>query len=112
MRCDQGRIQQVLSNLLGNAVAHGAPDQPIVARAEVRDSQLVLSVANGGDPIPPGDITKIFQPYWRPQHSKPGGGLGLGLYICAEIVAAHGGTLQVTSCADDGTCFVATLPVA
>ncbi|MBN8753278.1 MULTISPECIES: GAF domain-containing sensor histidine kinase [Variovorax] len=112
VRCDQGRIQQVLSNLLGNAVAHGAPDQPIVARAEVRDSQLVLSVANGGDPIPPGDITKIFQPYWRPQHSKPGGGLGLGLYICAEIVAAHGGTLQVTSCADDGTCFVATLPVA
>jgi signal transduction histidine kinase len=112
VRCDQGRIQQVLSNLLGNAVTHGAPDQPIVVRAEVRDGRLVLSVANGGEPIPPGDIARIFQPYWRPENSKPGGGLGLGLYICAEIVAAHGGTLEVTSCADDGTCFVATLPAA
>jgi hypothetical protein len=111
VRCDQGRIQQVLSNLLGNAVAHGAPDQPIVVRAVVRDDTLVLSVTNGGTPIPPDDIPRIFQPYWRPENSKPGGGLGLGLYICSEIVAAHGGTLQVTSCADDGTCFVATLPV-
>jgi len=111
VRCDQGRIQQVLSNLLGNAVAHGAPDQPIVVRAVVRDDTLVLSVTNGGAPIPPDDIPRIFQPYWRPENSKPGGGLGLGLYICSEIVAAHGGTLQVTSCADDGTCFVATLPV-
>jgi signal transduction histidine kinase len=112
VRCDQARIQQVLSNLLGNAVAHGAPDQSIVVRAEVRDGQLVLSVTNGGDPIPPGDIAKIFQPYWRPENSKPGGGLGLGLYICSEIAAAHGGTLEVTSCADEGTCFVAKLPVA
>lgn len=111
VRCDQGRIQQVLSNLLGNAVAHGAPDRPIVVRAAVQDDTLVLSVANGGAPIPPDDIPRIFQPYWRPENSKPGGGLGLGLYICSEIVAAHGGTLQVTSCADDGTCFVATLPV-
>ena len=111
VRCDQGRIQQVLSNLLGNAVAHGAPDQPIVVRADVRNGQLVLSVTNGGDPIPPCDIAKIFQPYWRPENSKPGGGLGLGLYICSEIASAHGGTLEVTSCADEGTCFVAKLPI-
>ncbi|MEZ2297503.1 ATP-binding protein [Variovorax sp. RCC_210] len=112
VRCDQGRIQQVLSNLLGNAVTHGAPDSPITVRAAIEGDQLVLSVTNGGAPIPEDDLAKIFQPYWRPAHSKPGGGLGLGLYIASEIVAGHGGTLQVSSCASEGTCFMATLPVA
>ncbi|MFM9923181.1 GAF domain-containing sensor histidine kinase [Variovorax sp. H27-G14] len=112
VRCDQGRIQQVLSNLLGNAVAHGAPDRPIAVRAAIEGDHLLLSVTNGGTPIPPDDLPKIFQPYWRPAHSKPGGGLGLGLYIASEIVAGHGGTLQVTSCASEGTRFLVTLPVA
>lgn len=112
VRCDQGRIQQVLSNLLGNAVTHGAQDQPITVRAAIEDDKLVLSVINGGPPIPAEDLAKIFQPYWRPAHSKPGGGLGLGLYIASEIVAGHGGTLQVTSSAADGTRFLATLPTA
>jgi signal transduction histidine kinase len=76
----------------------------------LEDDRLVLSVSNGGQPIPPDDLPKIFQPYWRPANSKPGGGLGLGLYICAEIVGAHGGTLEVTSSAAEGTRFVATLP--
>jgi len=102
----------VLSNLIGNAVTHGAPDRPIVVRATVENDRLRLSVANGGAPIPPDDLPKIFQPYWRPENSKPGGGLGLGLYICAEIVGAHGGTLEVTSSAAEGTRFVADLPLA
>ncbi len=71
----------------------------------------MLSVTNGGTPISAADLEKIFQPYWRPENSKPGGGLGLGLYICAEIVAAHAGTLQVTSSAAEGTRFIAKLPV-
>lgn len=111
VRCDPPRIQQVLSNLIGNAVTHGGPHDPIVVRAALEDDRLVLSVSNGGVPIPPDDLPKIFQPYWRPANSKPGGGLGLGLYICAEIVSAHGGTLEVTSSAAEGTCFVAVLPV-
>lgn len=112
VRCDQGRIQQVLSNLLGNAVSHGAPDQPITVRAAIEGDHLVLSVTNGGTPIPAEDLPRIFQPYWRPAHSKPGGGLGLGLYIASEIVAGHGGTLRVTSCANEGTRFLVTLPVS
>jgi signal transduction histidine kinase len=112
VRCDQGRVQQVLSNLLGNAVTHGAQDAPITVRAAIEGDHLVLSVTNGGAPIPADDLAKIFQPYWRPAHSKPGGGLGLGLYIASEIVAGHGGTLQATSSASEGTRFLATLPVA
>jgi signal transduction histidine kinase len=112
VRCDQGRVQQVLSNLLGNAVTHGAQDAPITVRAAIEGDHLVLSVTNGGEPIPADDLAKIFQPYWRPAHSKPGGGLGLGLYIASEIVAGHGGTLQATSSTSEGTRFLATLPVA
>ncbi|WP_042579355.1 GAF domain-containing sensor histidine kinase [Variovorax paradoxus] len=111
VRCDQPRIQQLLSNLIGNAVTHGGPNDPVVVRATLEDDRLVLSVSNGGEPIPPDDLPRIFQPYWRPANSKPGGGLGLGLYICSEIVAAHGGTLEVTSSAAEGTRFVATLPI-
>ncbi len=112
VRCDEQRVQQLLSNLLGNAVAHGATDQPIVVQATTAVDVLTLSVTNGGDPIPPADLGRIFEPYWRPASSKPGGGLGLGLHICDQIVQAHGGTLQVTSSAAAGTCFVAYLPMS
>ncbi len=61
-------------------------------------------------PIPGGDLDNIFEPYWRPADSKPGGGLGLGLHICAQIVQAHGGTLKVSSTLEHGTCFTARLP--
>lgn len=111
VRCDQGRVQQLLSNLLGNAVTYGAPDQPIIVQVRGEADELVVSVRNGGTPIPPADLDKIFQPYWRPASSKPGGGLGLGLYICSEIVKAHRGSLTVTSSTDEGTTFTARIPV-
>ena len=65
----------------------------------------MLSVKNGGDPIPPNVLPKIFQPYWRPAESKGHSGLGLGLHICSLIVKSHGGSLQVTSTVDHGTAF-------
>ncbi|WP_429282671.1 sensor histidine kinase [Paraburkholderia sp. GAS41] len=55
--------------------------------------------------IEPHVLPKVFEPYWRPPSSTPGGGLGLGLYICKKIVEAHGGTLEVCSSAELGTCF-------
>ena len=108
--CDRGRVQQLLSNLLGNALAHGAVDQAIVVRANVKGANLEISVTNAGKPIPEEMHGKIFEPYWRPSSSKPGGGLGLGLYICSQIVKAHGGALLVTSSVD-GTRFLAQLPL-
>ena len=110
VRCDRGRVQQLLSNLLGNALTYGAVDQPVVVAAAIEAGTLVLSVANSGTPIPPDDLGRVFEPYWRPHTSKPGGGLGLGLYICAQIARAHGGALEVSSSARDGTRFVARLP--
>jgi len=110
VRCDQGRMQQLLSNLLGNALSHGAPDRPVIVQAATDAGWLQLSVRNWGDPIPPASLGRIFEPYWRPAESKARGGLGLGLHICSQIVKSHGGSLAVTSSHDGGTCFVARIP--
>ncbi len=112
VRCDTGRLQQLLSNLLGNALTYGAVDRPVRVGASVEGDELVLVVANEGAPIAAGDLARVFEPYWRPISSKPGGGLGLGLYICAQIATAHGGAMRVESSAESGTVFSARLPVA
>ena len=111
VRCDLGRVQQVASNLIGNALKHGAPQGPVRVSAQAEESDLVLNVWNAGEPIPPENIDKICEPFWR--HSSTGNreGLGLGLYICSEIVRAHGGTLSVTSSHESGTNFTARLPL-
>ncbi len=112
IRCDVGRIQQLLSNLIGNALSHGAADQPISIEAKALDGTLELAVVNFGTPIPDADLGRLFEPYWRPADSKPGGGLGLGLYICAQIVKAHGGAMRVRSSAEEGTRFTASFPIS
>ena len=111
VRCDRGRVQQLLSNLLGNALTYGAVDKPVRVCAAIEGDLLVLTVTNEGEPIAPENLPRVFEPYWRPQTSEPGGGLGLGLYICAQIANAHGGELQVASSAESGTSFKALLPI-
>lgn len=110
--CDRARLQQLLSNLASNALQHGAIGQPVQVDATVKDGALVLAVTNQGDPIAPENLDMIFQPYWRPAEA-PGdrGGLGLGLHICSQIVAAHGGELSITSSGQEGTRFTARIPV-
>jgi signal transduction histidine kinase len=111
VNCDPGRIQQLLSNLLGNALSYGAREQPVLVDVQVDAQQrLVVSVHNGGTPIAAGDLKQIFEPYWRRPESRAGGGLGLGLHICSLIVRAHGGELEVSSTAATGTVFTARLP--
>jgi signal transduction histidine kinase len=111
VRCDLGRVQQVASNLIGNALKHGAPEGPVKVCARAEGSDFVLSVWNSGEPIPPENIDKICEPFWRPSTTGNREGLGLGLYICSEIVRAHGGNLSVTSSETDGTIFTARLPL-
>ncbi|MDB6083498.1 MAG: histidine kinase [Gammaproteobacteria bacterium] len=111
VHCDLARIQQVASNLIGNAFAHGAASSPVKFSALADDGDFVIEVWNAGEPIPPASIAKIFEPFWR--HSASGGrqGLGLGLHICSQIVRAHGGSLAVTSSPRDGTMFSARFPL-
>ncbi len=108
--CDRHRIAQLLSNLLGNALAHGAVDAPVRVDCALDAGALSIVVENHGEPIPPAMLDRIFLPFTgRP--ARPGSqGLGLGLYICAEIARAHGGTLEVDS-TPARTCFSFCLPL-
>jgi signal transduction histidine kinase len=94
--CDRARVAQLLSNLLGNAVTHGAPDKPVVVQASRVGNTFELAVANQGDPIPASMRARLFEPFFRGGTGRQQG-LGLGLYIASAIARAHGGTLDVAS---------------
>ncbi len=106
---DPSRISQMVSNLVANAVSHGAHDKPITVSAKTQDHIFQLTVANGGRPIPPELMAVLFQPFTREKARPSQNGLGLGLYIASEIAKAHGGTLTVKS-SDEETRFVFMMP--
>ena len=97
VRFDENRLGQLVSNLLSNALTHGDPTQPVRLRALTEDGQLVLWVANKGEPIPPAARERLFQPFFRGDVRSSQDGLGLGLHIALEIARAHGGMLEVQS---------------
>jgi signal transduction histidine kinase len=109
---DGTRLAEVASNLVGNAVKHGEPGQPIHVVARGEGEQVTLRVHNLGPPIPTELIPTIFEPFHHSQEQPGSGedGFGLGLYIVKEIVAAHGGTVDVSSSAETGTTFIVRLP--
>jgi len=109
VNCDRARIAQLLSNLLGNALTHGAPDAPARVSASSDGDVFVLSVENKGEPIPPGTVDRLFQPFFRGAGRTGQQGLGLGLYIASEIARAHGGTLTVAS-SPERTRFTLRMP--
>jgi phosphoserine phosphatase RsbU/P len=109
--CDPGRIGQLASNLIANAVTHGAPGVPIVVEAQTGDGRFVLSVANGGVPIAPAARAHLFQPFFRGAVRRSQQGLGLGLFIVNEIAKAHGGSMEVVS-SEHETRFTFSMPLA
>ena len=117
-RFDADRFQQVLMNLLENAVRHGDRSQPITLSAHGDALQVTVRVQNHGRPIPEDQLQVIFNPLVQipsalvNEDSGPSTSLGLGLYIAKEIVAMHGGTLDAESSNMSGTIFSAHLPRA
>jgi signal transduction histidine kinase len=114
LEVDPARMEQVLSNLIANAIAHGSPDTPVEVSVDMYETEALLAVRNRGPVIPPEQIASLFQPFTQgavadPQAQRPRG-LGLGLYIVREIVSAHGGTISVDSSGDRGTTFLIRLP--
>lgn len=107
---DADRVFQLVSNLVANAAAYGAPGTPITILSSLQDSTALLSVHNLGEPIPPALLSTLFQPMVRGTDTNSGmRSVGLGLYIVSEIARAHGGRVQVTSTAEAGTRFDAVL---
>ncbi len=109
--CDRGRIGQLASNLLSNAVTHGASDRPIQFAAQTVDDRFEMVVANGGEPIPEDVRSELFRPFFRGAARPSRNGLGLGLFIASEIAKAHDGTLEVSS-TDEETRFTFSMPRA
>jgi sigma-B regulation protein RsbU (phosphoserine phosphatase) len=110
VNCDRIRIGQLVSNLIGNALTHGAPDQAVRMGAKTEGGELTLWVANAGEPIPPAAMEKLFEPFFRGNVRDSRQGLGLGLHIASQIARAHGGRIDVTSTPDE-TKFVFTMPL-
>jgi signal transduction histidine kinase len=111
VRCDIGRIQQLASHLVGNALAHGAPDSPVKVTATAAEKDFIFEVWNDGEPIPPERQEKVFEPFRRHSATSPRQSLGLGLFICAQILRAHHGEITVTSTREGGTRFTVRLPL-
>lgn len=108
---DPDRVEQVVSNLVGNAVAHGIGPVRVTGRDD--GDEVVTTVHNQGPAIPAEVIPILFEPFTRPAAEDDGAtsqGLGLGLYIASEIVHAHGATISVASREGEGTTFTIRWP--
>jgi two-component system sensor histidine kinase KdpD len=103
-------IEQVLVNLLENAVKYTPPESPIDLSASAEDGEVVVEVADRGPGLKPGDETRIFEKFYRVRPTTTGG-VGLGLAICRAIVEAHGGRIWVVNRSGGGAAFRFTLPL-
>ena len=110
LRVDRARIQQVLGNLLGNAIKFTKPGGRITLDASIENGAAVFSVRDTGPGIPPERLPLIFDQFWQGD-SKDRRGIGLGLAIAKAIVEAHGGSIAVDSRVGEGSTFSFTLPV-
>jgi sigma-B regulation protein RsbU (phosphoserine phosphatase) len=105
VRCDAHRIAQLFSNLLANALTHGSAGTPVHTRVSHIKNLLEISVTNEGPPIPAAFHELLFAPFTREGDRPSKNGLGLGLFIAAEIARAHNATLSFTSDTAN-TCFI------
>lgn len=110
-QCDAGLLSQVISNLLNNAITHGEPGAPVQLALDGRDAgSIELRIANRGV-IPATLLPTLFEPFQQAgEKRRTGQGLGLGLYTANMFVKAHGGTLELTSTAAQGTLATVRIP--
>jgi signal transduction histidine kinase len=115
---DEGRLAQVLSNLIGNAIQYGSVDAPVSVQVSVSGDEVLIGVNNCGDTIAPDKLGSIFDPMVRIAANVHGAGsdytertsLGIGLYISREIIHAHGGQISLASTTAEGTTFTVRMP--
>ncbi|MYN02559.1 sensor histidine kinase [Pseudoduganella sp. DS3] len=105
-------LQRALENLLGNAIKYSTPGTPIRLQVLNRDERVHVEVHNEGEPIPPEHMESIFQVYRRARHG-PGSkdGWGVGLPYARRVAESHGGSIIVTSTAEQGTTFLLAIPL-
>ena len=111
---DSLRLEQVLQNLLQNAVKYSPRGGPIAVEVVRQDAHACLRVHDSGIGIPEEAHSRIFERFYRADNSNPDNinGLGIGLYVVQEITAMHGGTVEVTSIPGEGSTFIVLLPLS
>jgi signal transduction histidine kinase len=110
---DAGRIQQVLTNLLENAVRYSPAGSSVTVRlASVPGGRARIEVCDCGPGLSPGERARVFERFVRGAASEGTSGLGLGLYLCRAIVEQHGGAIGVDSAPGAGATFWVDLPAA
>lgn len=110
---DRGRVDQLLQNLIGNALQHGTHSQAVTLTLKGTADSVELRMHNYGPSIPEAALGTVFDPLVRSANEEPGStstSLGLGLFIVKEVVLAHRGSIEVTSSEADGTTFTVVLP--
>lgn len=112
MRGDRDRLQQVLANLLDNAVKYSPAGEEVTVNAFQQDSRVRIEVSDRGPGVPADQQRVIFEKFGRGQTAGSPGkpGTGLGLYIARSIAEAHGGVLEVESGPNAGATFTLVLP--
>lgn len=104
-------IQQVLVNLLDNAIKYSPPDTPIEISVQQADQEIEIQVADRGVGIAPEDLTRVFAKFFRVHHPGRTTGSGLGLTICKGIVEIHGGRIWAENRPGGGTIVALRLPL-
>ena len=109
---DPERIEQVLVNLMHNAIKFSPEQSDIQLAAEQRDGEIELSVSDQGPGIPPDELDRVFERFYKTEKSRSDTGSGLGLAIARHLVQLHGGRIWAVSQGRDGTSFRFTVPIA
>ena len=110
----QGRLKELLLNLVGNGIKYNEPGGTVHTAVSVRDGQAVIAVSDTGIGIPPEAQSRVFERFYRVDkgRARKNGGTGLGLAIVKHIVQLYGGTLTLESAVGRGSTFTVTLPLA
>ncbi len=109
---DEARMEQVLVNLIHNAIKFTPSGGRITVSARAEGDKLVVSVSDTGVGIPEDDLPRVFERFYKADRSRAGGGTGLGLAIAKHVVEAHGGRIWVESVEGRGATFRFTIPLA
>ena len=111
MRADRALLLHVIDNLIDNAVKHGHTGRVLILRARAEAGWVHIEIVDRGPGIPPDEISRVFEKFYRGKGAQRRHGTGLGLAIARRIVDAHGGTITIDSALDRGTVVDIALPV-
>lgn len=112
LRCDAARIEQVLINLVGNAIKYSGERRRVTVEMVRSETSITTRVSDSGIGIPPEQLPRVFERFYRTQEGKQAAaGTGLGLYVSRRLVELHGGTIHAESTPGEGSTFTFTLPV-